>query len=52
MNQGLLISVLCGDQHHCQKVGCGKLGKYNVTSQHVANGVRGARVMIWRVVNS
>ena len=43
MNQGLLISLLFGDQCHCWKMGCQKFGKNGVAIQHVANGVKGAR---------
>ena len=51
MNQRLLISLLCGDQCHCWKLGHGKLGKNGVANLHVANGVRGAKVINWIVAN-
>ena len=47
MNQGLLISLLFGDQCHWQKLGSGKLGKNGVASQDVANGVKDAWMIIW-----
>ena len=36
----LLISTLCGDQCHCWKRGCGKLGKAVVANQHGAKCVK------------
>ena len=35
-----------------EKVGCQETWKNGVASQHVENGVKGTRVIIWSVANS
>ena len=45
MNQGLLITLLCGDQCHCWEVGHRKLEKSGAATVHVTNGVKGTRVI-------
>ena len=52
MNQKLIIALLYGDQCHCQKVGYRKVRKSEVANLCSTNGVKGARVIIWRALNS